>query len=508
MFQANKLSVLKCSFLGLILLLNACKTDKEERLESIQAAQDHQANNELQAALAELEALNARFPKDSEILHLIGQTHALLKDPLFAAFFTEQAAELQPLNPELRYEVYLHAKAADLPYGDHLKQLSQLDAQMMRPNMWLELAIALEQANELTAALDAFLTANNADPELLDKDAQVSIGDLYLRLDNLSQAESWLQRAEKVKGAANQRLLSGLLQLAIIKKDWPAAEKQIEALEKAFPDYLDGSDLSQARQAIAEWRSKKEAAERALAEQKAAIEAKQAEEDSPAENSTTETVNTVTESKASLSEEVATAEALAFSPAIEYYQAPAEVTSETTESQMATSSAKNSDPEKIAPTTPSPAERITDIMKQAEQAEIDNDRTQAIELYWEAIAIDNQRATIWSRLAQAYRMDQQLKNAESTALEAIRLATNNVNYTLDYLRIVQNSKAPKAFLLELETAYARFPLSPEITLSLARAYQRISTDEDAARQFYQRFIDIAPAHPLRSEAESALQLLQ
>ena len=105
-------------------------------------------------------------------------------------------------------------------------------------------------------------------------------------------------------------------------------------------------------------------------------------------------------------------------------------------------------------------------------------------------------------------MDQQLKNAESTALEAIRLATNNINYTLDYLRIVQNSKTPKAFLVELETAYARFPLSPEITLSLARAYQRMSTDKDAARQFFQRFIDIAPAHPLRPEAESALQLLQ
>ena len=86
MFQTIKSSVLKCGFLGLILLLNACKTDKEERLEGIQAAQHHQANNQLQAALAELEALNARFPKDSEILHLIGQTHAQLKDPLFAAF--------------------------------------------------------------------------------------------------------------------------------------------------------------------------------------------------------------------------------------------------------------------------------------------------------------------------------------------------------------------------------------------------------------------------------------
>ena len=111
------------------------KPTKKSALEGIQEAQDHQANNQLQAALARLEALNTRFPKDSEILHLIGETHAQLKDPLFAAFFTEQAAELQPLNPELRYEVYLHAKAADLPYADHLKKLSQLDAQMMRPNM-------------------------------------------------------------------------------------------------------------------------------------------------------------------------------------------------------------------------------------------------------------------------------------------------------------------------------------------------------------------------------------
>ena len=171
--------------------------------------------------------------------------------------------------------------------------------------MWLELGIALEQANELAAALDAFLTANNADPELLDKDAQVSIGNLYLQLENLSQAESWLKKAEKIKGAPKQGLHSSLLRLAIIKKDWPAAEKQIEALDKSFPSYLDGSDLSQARQAIAEWRTKKEAAERALAEQKASIEAKQAEENSPTENSTTEMENTVTESKASLSEEVA-----------------------------------------------------------------------------------------------------------------------------------------------------------------------------------------------------------
>ena len=90
-------------------------------------------------------------------------------------------------------------------------------------------------------------------------------------------------------------------------------------LDKAFPDYLDGG-VEPSAPSNSGMAFKKGAAERALAEQKAAIEAKQAEEDSPAENSTTETVNTVTESKASLNEEVITAEALAFSPAIEYYR--------------------------------------------------------------------------------------------------------------------------------------------------------------------------------------------
>ena len=505
MFQAIKSPHLNYSLLGLILLLNACNTELEDRTAGIQTAREYHAQNQPQAALAELEALNTRFPKDSEILHLIGQTHAQLKDPIFATFFTEQAAELQPLNAELRYEVYLLAKAADLPYTTHLKKLSQLDARMMRPNMWLELAAALEQANEHSAALDAYLAAHNADPSLLDKASQASIGNLYLQLENLNQAKSWLKKAQKVAGAANQRVLSGLLQLAIREKDWPAAEKQIEALDKAFPNFLDTSKFSQARQEIQEWCAKKDAAERALAEQKAALEAQQTPENTPTANSALEAESTATESKASLGEEAATAKALALAPAIEYYQAPPVATGTPTVSDVVDKPSEAIDPTDLESESPSPAERIADIMSQAEQAEIDQDLSGAIERYWEAIAIDNQRASIWSQLAQTYKRDQQLKNVESTALEAIRLDTNNINYTLNYLRIIQNFKAPKAFLAELETAYARFPLSPEITLSLARAYQKISMDVEAARQFYQRFIEIAPAHPLRPEADAALQ---
>ena len=83
-----------------------------------------------------------------------------------------------------------------------------------------------------------------------------------------------------------------------------------------------------------------------------------------------------------------------------------------------------------------------------------------------------------------------------------------MSYTLDDLRVAQRSKKAAEFLSELETAYDRFPRSPEITLSLARAYERISRNTTAARELYSRFIEIAPGHPLSGEAKSALDRLR
>jgi len=60
----------------------------------------------------------------------------------------------------------------------------------------------------------------------------------------------------------------------------------------------------------------------------------------------------------------------------------------------------------------------------------------------------------------------------------------------------------------LETAYERFPASPEITLTLARAHERISRNNVVARNLYQRFIEIAPNHPLVPEARQAAARLR
>lgn len=150
---------------------------------------------------------------------------------------------------------------------------------------------------------------------------------------------------------------------------------------------------------------------------------------------------------------------------------------------------------------------IEELLADAELAERDRDFKSAIRKYWAAISISNQRPDVWNLLSRAYLIDGQINNAETSALEAVRMAPREVAYTLDYLRVAQRSKNADAFLSDLETAYDRFPSSPEITLSLARAYERISQDTETARSLYRRFIDIAPNHPLVPEARAAVARL-
>lgn len=150
---------------------------------------------------------------------------------------------------------------------------------------------------------------------------------------------------------------------------------------------------------------------------------------------------------------------------------------------------------------------IEELLADAELAERDRDFKSAIRKYWAAISISNQRPEVWNLLARAYLVDGQVNNAETSALEAVRLAPREVAYTLDYLRVAQRSKNADAFLSDLETAYDRFPGSPEITLSLARAHERISQQTETARSLYLRFIDIAPSHPLVPEARAAVARL-
>ncbi len=151
---------------------------------------------------------------------------------------------------------------------------------------------------------------------------------------------------------------------------------------------------------------------------------------------------------------------------------------------------------------------IEELIARAEESTAARNYDKAIQFYWDVLGQTNQRADIWSALSKVYLIDGQTKNAATTALEATRLEPENAGYVLDYLRVVQRIKKPADFIKELETAYDRFPRSPEIILSLARGYRRVSGNDYAAKVLYQRFIKIAPKHPLRAEAEAALSAIR
>ena len=147
---------------------------------------------------------------------------------------------------------------------------------------------------------------------------------------------------------------------------------------------------------------------------------------------------------------------------------------------------------------------LEELLENAANATSKRNYDEAIQLYWSALGRTNERADVWNALSKVYLIDGQAKNAATTALEATRLAPENIQYLLDYLRVVQRVKKAADFIKELEIAYDRFPNSPELTLSLARGYLRVGGNDYAAGILYRRFIEMAPDHPLRPEAEAAL----
>ena len=444
----------------------------------------------------------------------------------------------------------------------------------MTPELWVRLGQGRQAVNQTQSALDAYLKGVDPEKSKPAPETAAAIGQLFAKLGNLPQAESWLEIAADNDDPNALTALFGLLEIKLRQKDWGGAETTITQLDKQFPGAVDASQWAQARDELTKWREAqdemkaklaKAEAEKKAAEEAAAMAATEAEvaaeaADKQDQSSETEVAEAGEgEGKAQVIADMEAAEAMADTPAIEissneaaeaptnesgsgktiaynpdiaimpadpeitfevdYTEAPlAEPTTYTVDNSATEESAQLPPVvEEALPILEAPEPKpirisegprtIEELLADAETAEFDRDFKSAIRKYLAAISKENNRADIWNRLSRAYLLDGQLKNAETAALESILLNTREVAYTLDYLRVAQRSKEPESFLAELETAYDRFPASPEITLSLARAYERIAKDNYTARNLYLRFVDIAPNHPLVPEAREAAERL-
>ncbi len=564
MLKANFKSVFFITLITTSIWLLGCSSPEEKKAARIKDALSLSEKGSNTEALKILEELATQHPDDIEILKSIGQVYSADGDASMASLFLEQAYLQSPNDTGLLFQTYQSLDAAKQPAGHLLEKLAEQTPEAMTSRLWTRLGQIRQAANRLQPALDAFLKGVDPDKAKPAPETAAAIGQLFVKVGNLPQAEFWLKMAADIDNPGALTALFGLLEINLRQEDWADAEATIAQLETQFPGAVEASQWEQARQELTRWRKSQDEMKAELAKAQADKKAVEAETKAVAAEAETAQVlesdgnskgseTAVTDGKAQIIADMEAAEAMADAPAIESNEEPdvtlvqdnkaiasdSNITTEPADpvttievSSDQASAAEESTlgvdadttiepaPTPIVeafptleaePTALSPSSRpqtVEELMADAEIATLDRDFKSAIRKYWTAIGIANNRAEVWNLLSRAYLVDGQLNNAETTALEAVRLEPRQVTYTLDYLRVAQRSQAPEDFLAELETAYARFPTSPEITLSIARGHERISQDRPTARNLYLRFIDIAPNHPLIPEAQKAVARLR
>ena len=557
MLNANFKSVFLITLITISVWLGGCKSPEEKKAAQIKDALSLSEKGSNAEALKMLEELATQYPDDIVILKSIGLIYKADGDAGMASLFLEQAYLQSPDDTELLFQTYQSLDAAKQPASHLLEKLAERAPEAMTPELWTRLGQARQAANQVQPALDAFLKGVDPDKAKPAPESAAAIGQLFVKVGNLPQAESWLKMAADSDDPNALTALFDLLEINLRQNNWADAETTIAQLDTQFPGAVEASQWQQARQELVRWRESQEEMKATLAKAQANKKAIETEAraatveietsqvvKSDEDSGGSETV--ITEDKAQIIADMEAAEAMADAPAIEIAEeaddliednksiasdpsitldtSDPETTTEVDYSQVATveetaveqaptpivEAFPTSEAEPTTATLPpsSKPQTVEELMADAETATLDRDFKSAIRKYWTAISIANNRAEVWNLLSRAYLVDGQLNNAETTALEAVRLEPRRVAYTLDYLRVAHRSLPPEDFLAELEIAYARFPVSPEITLSIARGHELISQDRSAARNLYLRFIDIAPNHPLIPQAQNAVARLR
>jgi tetratricopeptide (TPR) repeat protein len=506
-------NLLLALLLSALITFSACTDSETARRKQLETAITLQAGGQNEEAVAILQKLLESYPEDPDLLQQIGEIYQSTQDLTLATFYLEQASLADPQNNERRYQAYLALKSAGEDTLPTLRILATRAPEVMTPEIWLELGSQLALAKETQPALDAYLKGIPKDPANITPQTASAIGSLFLELNNQSLAERWFKLAAQDSGPEALTALIGLLEIQLSAAEWSAAEALIQQLDQRFPGAVDASDWATARSEINTWRQAQKEMTETLKQNTS-----EASDTASPQATATET-NKPTSGKSIAAEEFDAMEALADKPAIEASEttnkevqydpginiqpADPDLNNDELAPTPEAEPASKSEPEIITQTEPSPPS-LEELLADAENATLERDFKTAVRLYWQALGQDNTNAQTWSQLSKAYTLSGETRNAETTALEAVRLAPTEVEFTLDYLRVAQRSKTPRQFLAELEIAFDRFPRNPEITLTLARALQRISNDRTAASALYQQFIDRFPRHPLRPEAEAAL----
>lgn len=485
----NQIIVTLCLALCLTIVTSCNKATVSKETLAIEASLFLE-NEQAELALDLLRQHSEKYPNDTEILKLTGLSYLQLNDPSAAAPYFEKALMINPSDESLLLLSFQSKKDAGLDLSQVLMQVAKKFPNQLQAADWIRLSDLFAQEEQFEEAINAQFLAlgTNQLTQETPIGSAFNVAQYYKNLNNTQAARPWFEHVSKSNSIEAFSAFLDLIEIYAGEENWDDLKSTIDQFNTRFPGALEASKYANIEARIPS---------KPIIETEKMAPTTAVTKNSINEIQDLETLaNQIAESITDLENEADTLYA-EYNPEIQIQPADPDLSAVTPD--VAPSEIE----EPFIPLSPSEIEIM--IIK-ANNALLANDLDTAIQLYQNILKSDPSRHSIWNRLSQTQQSNNELKAASDSALEAIKLSPDTINYTLNYLQIAGQTKPGKQVLFDLISASERFPNSPEITLSLARAYDRIRSSFKAI-ELYKKFITLAPNHSLRPEAESAIARL-
>lgn len=429
-----------------------------------------------------LEKALANYGDNSKIFEALGYAYSGAQKPEMAGMYFEKAGDLDSSNPDLYLSAaYAYEQANIIPAaaGAYKKYLKAV------PNSGLalkKLAKCLEKQDLFEEAINTYFAAIKASGRSATSEEAASIGALFVKTKNYTQAERWLNAALDATLAENvavrSTIYSAMIQMYLAKRDMAKLQEVYAELKKINSQLLEslypnlGKEIDEYNQKLkeAEEAIKKANEAKILEEKRLAEEKKKAEELKKAEEEEAKKAEEAKLAAIKASEEVKNQEALTEAPE------PVLTPEEREEKEYADNYEKGDYPK---------AEKVAQNM----------------------VAKKPFSSTAWRNLSKSYAAQGKNRDAFFAAREAMRNSPDDVAETLLYLSAASKVLNNETYLDNIYQAKERFPNNCEIMLGLARTYALVGNKTEA-KYAYEQFFKLADRqHPLRLEADAELQKL-
>jgi len=453
--------------------------------EDIKTSEKFVNEKQYSKAITLLEDLHESFPEHPEVLEALAWVYSQMGDVALAGFYYEQSYLADTSHIEFAlYAGEAYAKSENWETAIEYYRI-YLNKESKDARAWKLLAYAYLSSGHPNLSLDAYVRGVELEEEEPDLEESRFIGRLSYEVKDYMKAKYWYNQA-LIQDPASAYALLGLVDVAIARKSYTQAEYYLKKLETALIPDAEAARLEQDKEILAKWKVEQEELEKSrlekerlrLEEERAKAEAeKKAQEEAQRALAESEESNELGDGKVE--------------PETESSKVPG--------SEVGTAGGGYVQKKPVS---------AIDYYKEASRLRRENKYKDAAKLYWKSLTIDDTDADVWYELAETYFENKQLRDAEMTALEAIRRNPKNILYTLLYLKIVQNERTPQYFMEELLKARANFPGSPEITLAVAKGYKDIAHNKHNALQLYELYLKQAPQSNQKAEVEKTIEQLK